>query len=168
MVEDQYRLLIVDSITSLFRVDFSGRGELSERQQKLGQMLSKLMKIAEEFNVAIFITNQVVSDPGAAAMFVADAKKPVGGHILAHASTTRLYLRKGRGETRICKIYDSPNLVKTFLNFQQLKKKKIKSLKQKQLIKLLQKELLMPKIKIYSHSFHQTKIKTFINKFSKT
>ncbi len=53
------------------------------------------MKIAEEFNIAVFITNQVVSDPGGAAMFVADAKKPIGGHILAHASTTRLYLRKG-------------------------------------------------------------------------
>ncbi|KAL6078985.1 Meiotic recombination protein DMC1 B [Balamuthia mandrillaris] len=110
MVEDQYRLLIIDSITALFRVDFSGRGELAERQQKLGRMLSKLMKVAEEFNVAVFITNQVVSDPGGGAMFVADAKKPVGGHVLAHASTTRLYLRKGRGEQRICKIYDSPCL----------------------------------------------------------
>ncbi len=61
---------------------------------------SKLMKIAEEFNIAILITNQVVADPGAAAMFVADAKKPIGGNILAHASTTRLYLRKGNSEDR--------------------------------------------------------------------
>ena len=38
--------------------------------------------------------------------FVADPKKPIGGHILAHASTTRLSLRKGRGELRIAKIYD--------------------------------------------------------------
>lgn len=79
MVEEQYRLLIVDSITALFRVDFSGRGELAERQMKLGRMMSKLMKVAEEFNIAVLITNQVVADPGAAAMFVADAKKPVGG-----------------------------------------------------------------------------------------
>ena len=41
---------------------------------------------------------------------VADPKKPIGGHVLAHASTTRLYLRKGRGETRIAKIYDSPSV----------------------------------------------------------
>jgi RecA/RadA recombinase len=68
------------------------------------------MKIAEEFNVAVFITNQVTADPSGAAMFVADVKKPIGGNIIAHASTTRLYLRKGRGEARICKIYDSPNL----------------------------------------------------------
>lgn len=68
------------------------------------------MKLAEEFNVAVVITNQVVADPGAAAMFVADAKKPIGGHVMAHASTTRLYLKKGRGDQRICKIYDSPCL----------------------------------------------------------
>jgi len=118
MVEDQFRLLIVDSVTALFRVDFSGRGELAERQQKLGQVLSKLMKIAEEFNIAVLITNQVVSDPGGGAMFVADAKKPIGGHILAHASTLRLYLRKGRAETRICKIYDSPNLPESEASYQ--------------------------------------------------
>ena len=110
MAQDQFSLIVVDSITALFRVDFSGRGELAERQQKLGKMMSQLIKIAEEFNVAVFITNQVVADPGGASMFVADPKKPVGGHILAHASTTRLSLRKGRGDQRICKIYDSPSL----------------------------------------------------------
>lgn len=113
MAEEPYSLLVVDSITALFRVDFSGRGELAERQQKLGKMLNQLMKIAEEFNVAVYITNQVVADPGGACMFVADPKKPIGGHILAHASTTRLSLRKGRGEQRICKIYDSPSLPET-------------------------------------------------------
>ncbi|EKF31859.1 meiotic recombination protein DMC1, putative [Trypanosoma cruzi marinkellei] len=110
MAEDQFGLLVVDSITALFRVDFSGRGELAERQQKLAKMMSHLIKLAEEFNVAVYITNQVVADPGGASMFVADPKKPVGGHILAHASTTRLSLRKGRGDQRVCKIYDSPSL----------------------------------------------------------
>jgi meiotic recombination protein DMC1 len=110
MAEDQFSLLVVDSITALFRVDFSGRGELAERQQKLGKMLSNLIKIAEEFNVVVYITNQVVADPGGASMFVADPKKPIGGNIIAHASTTRLSLRKGRGDQRICKIYDSPSL----------------------------------------------------------
>ncbi|ELP87968.1 meiotic recombination protein dmc1, putative [Entamoeba invadens IP1] len=110
MAEDRFRLLIVDSVTSLFRVDFSGRGELSERQQKLGKMMNRLIKISEEFNVAVVITNQVMSDPGGGAMFVVDPKKPIGGHVIAHASTTRLYLRKGKGEQRIVKLYDSPNL----------------------------------------------------------
>jgi len=58
MLEEQYSLLIIDSIMALFRVDFSGRGELSERQQHLGKMLSKLLKLAEQFNVAVLITNQ--------------------------------------------------------------------------------------------------------------
>ena len=111
MVEDRYSLIVVDSCTALFRVDFAGRGALSERQQKLGQHLSHLMKIAEEFNVAVYITNQVQSDPsgGMGAMF-GDQKKPIGGNIMAHASTTRLQLKKGRGEQRLCKVYDSPCL----------------------------------------------------------
>ncbi|KAL0211078.1 hypothetical protein P9112_009376 [Eukaryota sp. TZLM1-RC] len=110
MTEGTFRLLIVDSVTALFRVDFSGRGELAERQQKLAQMLSKLVKLAEDYNIAIFLTNQVIADPGATAMFMADPKKPAGGHVLAHASTCRISLRKGRGEQRIAKIYDSPSL----------------------------------------------------------
>ncbi|CDS07934.1 hypothetical protein LRAMOSA01883 [Lichtheimia ramosa] len=105
-----YRLLIVDSIIALFRCDYAGRGELAERQQKLNQMLNRLTKIAEEYNVAVFLTNQVSSDPGGGMVFVSDPKKPVGGHILAHASATRVYLRKGRGEERVAKIYDSPDM----------------------------------------------------------
>ena len=66
-----------------FRVDYCGRGELADRQQKLNQMMSKLTHMAEEFNVAVFMTNQVQSDPGASALFAgADGRKPVGGHIL--------------------------------------------------------------------------------------
>ncbi|XP_049615151.1 meiotic recombination protein DMC1/LIM15 homolog isoform X2 [Syngnathus scovelli] len=83
-----FKLLIIDSIMALFRVDFSGR----------------------EYNVAVFVTNQMTADPGAGMTFQADPKKPIGGHILAHASTTRLSLRKGRAEMRIVKIFDSPNM----------------------------------------------------------
>lgn len=82
------------TVTSLFRVDYVGRGELSVRQQNLGQMLAKLMKLAEEFNVAVLYTNQVMSNPDGGMSFVSDPKKPVGGHVLAHASTTRLELKK--------------------------------------------------------------------------
>ena len=84
----------------------------------LGKTLSRLLKIGEQFNVAIFITNQVMSDPGGATSFVADMKKPIGGNIIAHASTTRLYLRKGKGEQRICKVYDSPMLPESEATYQ--------------------------------------------------
>ena len=67
-------------------------------------------RLSDEFGVAVVITNQVVAQVDGGAMFAADPKKPIGGNIIAHASTTRLYLRKGRGENRICKIYDSPCL----------------------------------------------------------
>ncbi|TRZ02246.1 hypothetical protein DNTS_034024 [Danionella cerebrum] len=112
-----FKLLIIDSIMALFRVDFSGRGELAERQQKLAQMLSRLQKISEEYNVAVFITNQMTADPGAGMTFQADPKKPIGGHILAHASTTRISLRKGRAEMRIAKIFDSPDMPESEATF---------------------------------------------------
>ncbi|KAF7319296.1 RecA family ATPase [Mycena chlorophos] len=108
--DKDFRLLIIDSIMALFRTDFSGRGELSERQQKLAQMLSKLSKLSEEYNIAILLTNQVQSDPGATMTFVAGgALKPIGGHILSHASATRIFLRKGRAEERVAKLVDSPD-----------------------------------------------------------
>lgn len=111
MTENKYSLIIVDSATSLYRTDYNGRGELSARQIHLARFLRSLLNLADTYGVAVVITNQVVATvDGAAAMFGADPKKPIGGHIIAHASTTRLYLRKGRGETRICKIYDSPSL----------------------------------------------------------
>lgn len=109
--DGSYRLMIIDSIMACFRVDYSGRGELNERQQKLNQYLSLLTRLAEDYNIAVFLTNQVQSDPGASALFAsADGRKPIGGHVLAHASATRLLLRKGRGEERVAKLQDSPDM----------------------------------------------------------
>jgi DNA repair protein RAD51 len=110
MAESRYAILIVDSATALYRTDYTGRGELASRQQHLGQFLRYLQRIADEFGCAILITNQVVAQVDGGAMFAVDPKKPIGGHIIAHASQTRLSLRKGRGENRICKIFDSPSL----------------------------------------------------------
>lgn len=111
MAESRFGLLIVDSATALYRTDYSGRGELAARQMHLARFLRHLQRMADEYGVAVVITNQVVAQvDGGAGMFQQDPKKPIGGNIMAHASTTRLYMRKGRGETRICKIYDSPCL----------------------------------------------------------
>lgn len=122
---NEYRLLIIDSVMALYRTDYVGRGELADRQQVLGAFLRRATQMAEEFNLCVLMvcyphiferswlnlyqTNQVMSDPGASALFAGvDGRKPAGGHILAHASTTRLLLRKGRGEERVAKIVDSP------------------------------------------------------------
>jgi len=112
MTETRFSLLIVDSATSLYRTDFAGRGELSARQTHMAKFMRTLQRLADEFGIAVVITNQVVAqvDGGPSAMFNPDPKKPIGGNIIAHASTTRVSLKKGRGETRIAKIYDSPCL----------------------------------------------------------
>jgi len=117
MAESRFAVLIVDSATALYRTDYSGRGELSARQMHLARFLRTLQRLADEFGVAVVISNQVVAQVDGGAMFAADPKKPIGGNIMAHASTTRLYLRKGRGETRICKIYDSPCLPEAEASF---------------------------------------------------
>merc|ERR1712093_819912 len=92
MSESRYAMLIVDSATALYRTDYSGRGELSARQMHLARFLRTLQRLADEFGVAVVITNQVVAqvDGGPSAMFNPDPKKPIGGNIIAHASTTRL------------------------------------------------------------------------------
>jgi len=116
MAQDRYALLVVDSATALFRTDYTGRGELSERQMQLAQFLRQLTRLAEEFGVAVLITNQVVANPDGMT-FAKDATKPIGGNIIAHASTTRLRLRKSRGENRICSVYDSPTLAESDATF---------------------------------------------------
>jgi len=109
--ESRYALLIVDSATGLFRTDYIGRSELAERQQALNRFLRKLQRIADEHGVAVVITNQVMSTPDSGpAAYMGPQVKPIGGHIISHASQTRLYFRKGKGESRICKVYDSPSL----------------------------------------------------------
>jgi DNA repair protein RadA len=96
--------VIIDSIISLHRAEFAGRGTLADRQQRLNSMLHKIIRLAEIYNVAIVITNQVQSSPDT---FFGDPTKAAGGNVLGHASTYRIYLRKS-GENRVAKMIDSP------------------------------------------------------------
>lgn len=116
MAESRFALIIVDSATALFRTDFQGRGELSERQQLLAQFMRQLQRLANEYGAAIVITNQVSASPDAG-MFNKDPLKPIGGNIMAHMSQTRLKLRKGRQNNRICKVIDSPSLAEAEATF---------------------------------------------------
>ena len=109
MCEHKFSLLIVDSATALFRTDYSGRGELSNRQMSLAKFLRNLQKIADEHKIVVVVTNQVVATVDGSS-FGGNDKKPIGGHIMAHACQTRLFLKKGLKQNRICKIYDSPSL----------------------------------------------------------
>lgn len=100
-------LVVVDSLIAHFRAEYVGRGTLATRQQKLNQHIHTLLKMAEVGNMAVIVTNQVHSKPD---QFFGDPTAPVGGHIVAHASQTRVYLRKSKGERRIARIADSPLL----------------------------------------------------------
>jgi DNA repair protein RadA len=101
------KLLIIDSLTAHFRAEFSGRGELADRQQKLNKYLHNLMKIAETYNLAVYVTNQVMANP---AQMFGDPTTAVGGNIVGHASTYRMYLRRGKQGSRVAKLIDSPDL----------------------------------------------------------
>jgi DNA repair protein RadA len=108
------KLVIVDSMIGHFRGEYIGRANLSERQQKLGSCLSHLLRVAEAFNVAVVITNQVQATPDT---MYGDPNKPTGGHVMAHACTHRVFLRKGRQNTRLARVIDSPSLPEEKIRF---------------------------------------------------
>ena len=105
--ETKVRLLIVDSLTSHFRAEYVGRGALAERQQVLNRHMHDLLNFATLNNAAIVVTNQVAAKPDA---FFGDPTRPIGGHIVGHTATFRVYLRKGKAGKRIARLIDSPNL----------------------------------------------------------
>ncbi len=101
------RLIIVDSLTSHFRAEYVGRGTLADRQQKINKHMHVLQKLADMYNLAIYVTNQVMAKPD---MFFGDPTEAIGGHIVGHNSTYRVYLRRGKKGSRVAKMVDSPDL----------------------------------------------------------
>ncbi|OGS40179.1 MAG: DNA repair and recombination protein RadA [Euryarchaeota archaeon RBG_13_31_8] len=101
------RLLVVDSLTAHFRAEFVGRGTLADRQQKLNRHMHDLLRWGDLNNGVICATNQVAAKPDA---FFGDPTRPIGGHIVGHTATFRLYLRKSKGPKRIARLIDSPHL----------------------------------------------------------
>ncbi len=101
------KLVIVDSLTAHFRAEYVGRGMLADRQQRLNRHMHDLKQLADVNNALVLVTNQVQSKPDA---FFGDPNRPIGGHIVGHASTFRIYLRKGKAGRRVARLVDSPNL----------------------------------------------------------
>jgi len=101
------KLVIIDSLTAHFRAEYGGRGQLADRQQRLNRYLHNLMRLAEQHNLAVYVTNQVMSDP---AQLFGDPTKAIGGNIVGHACTYRMYLRRGKKDSRVAKLIDSPDL----------------------------------------------------------
>ena len=105
--EKKIKLIIVDSLVSHFRAEYLGRESLPERQQKMNSHLHRLLRIAEIYNIPVVVTNQVIASPDT---FFGASDKPAGGHIIAHLSTNRIFIRKSKKNTRIAKVIDSPYL----------------------------------------------------------
>jgi len=101
------RVIVVDSLTAHFRAEFAGRSTLAERQQKINKHMHALSRLADMYNCAIYVTNQVMAKPDA---FFGDPTEAIGGHIVGHNSTFRIYLRRGKKGTRVAKLVDAPNL----------------------------------------------------------
>ncbi|MFH0752454.1 MAG: DNA repair and recombination protein RadA [archaeon] len=101
------KIVIVDSLMAHFRSEFVGRGTLADRQQKLNKHMHILMKLADIHNLCVYVTNQVMAKPDT---FFGDPTAAIGGNIVGHNSTTRLYLRRGKAGTRVAKLVDSPHL----------------------------------------------------------
>jgi DNA repair protein RadA len=100
-------LLIVDSLTAHFRAEYVGRGALADRQQKLNRHMHDLLRWSDLNNGVVCVTNQVAAKPDA---FFGDPTRPIGGHIVGHTATFRIYLRKSKGPKRIARLIDSPHL----------------------------------------------------------
>lgn len=98
------RLIIVDSAVAHYRAEFIGRATLSERQQRLNKFMHILVRIADTYEVAVVVTNQIQASPDA---YFGDTIRPTGGHVLAHTSTYRIYLKRS-GKNRIARMVDSP------------------------------------------------------------
>ena len=105
--KEKIKLIIVDSLIAHFRAEYAGRGMLADRQQKLNRHIHDLMRLAQAHNLAVYITNQVMANP---AILFGDPTTPVGGHIVSHGSTYRIFLRKGKKDSRVAKLIDAPNL----------------------------------------------------------
>ena len=105
--ENNVKLVVVDSMISHFRGEYIGRDNLAERQQKLNMYLHKLIRLAEAYNIAVVITNQVQANP---AQYFGSPIHPAGGNVMAHACTHRVMIKKGSRGTRVARVIDSPYL----------------------------------------------------------
>lgn len=106
--ENNVKLIVVDSIIGHFRSEYVGRGTLANRQQTINGHLHDLLRLTDIYpELGVVLTNQVQAKPD---VFYGNPLRAAGGNIIAHGSTIRVYLRKGKGEQRVAKIVDAPHL----------------------------------------------------------
>lgn len=104
LVKQHAELIVIDGIIGQYAEEYIGRGTLSNRQNKLRRVMTHLKNICFYFSNVVLFTNQVQTDPS---VMFADPIKPIGGNVVAHASTYRIYFKKS-GKKRIARMVDSP------------------------------------------------------------
>jgi DNA repair protein RadA len=104
LLEFRPRLVVLDGAIGQFREEYLGRGTLSERQNEIARLMTHIKNISYYFRCTVLFTNQVQSDPS---VMFGDPIKPIGGNVVAHASTYRIYFKKS-GKNRLAKMIDSP------------------------------------------------------------
>ena len=106
--ERNIKVIVVDSLIGHFRSEYIGRGTLASRQQLINSHLHDLLRLADIHpELGIVVTNQVQSKPD---VFYGNPLRATGGNVVAHGSTIRVFLRKGKGEQRVAKMVDAPHL----------------------------------------------------------
>jgi DNA repair protein RadA len=108
LIKENVKLVFLDSLVGTFRSEYVGRELLWYRQQLINKLLRKLLTYASIFNLAVVVSNQVVSRPSI--MYsgdIVEQNPPTGGHIVAHGCATRIYFRKAGASKRIAELIDS-------------------------------------------------------------
>lgn len=104
LLEKKPALVVLDGAIGQFREEYLGRGTLADRQMQIARLMTHIKNISFYFRCPVVFTNQVQSDP---AMMFGDPIKPIGGNVVAHASTYRMYFKKS-GKKRMARMVDSP------------------------------------------------------------
>lgn len=107
--EKNVKLIIIDSLITHFRGEYIGRGTLADRQQHINVHIHDLDRLCSlHKDLCVIVTNQVSANPDS--LYGGKKVTATGGHIVAHGITTRIYLRKGKGDQRIARVEDAPHL----------------------------------------------------------
>jgi DNA repair protein RadA len=102
------RVLVVDSVATHFRSEYSTKVALPQRQQALMRHAEDLQRYADSYELVVITTNQVLANPDA--FVTGSAIEPALGYAWGHRPKHRMFLRKSRGSARIAQVFDSPEL----------------------------------------------------------
>ncbi len=99
LAEGEYKMLIIDSFTGLFRAEYTGIGNLASRQYSINALLNWMRRLGLATDAMFVYTNQVTTQ---ITSYGGNPSAPVGGHVVAHASDYRFFTRVGaQGKRKI-------------------------------------------------------------------